>query len=98
MTVAMLMYNTVQVSKSRLFLLMGKNFNQSLRQHNHSPNNIVERKIRITSWKITKEFAKHKPFKGALRAYEENTGGKWRLSLLPLHPLEKVPSDIEVDS
>merc|ERR1712130_64760 len=33
---------------------------------------------------------------GALRAYEENTGGKWRLSLLPLHPLEKVPSDIEV--
>ena len=34
--------------------------------------------------------------KGALRAYEENTEGKWRLSLLPLHPLEKVPSDIEV--
>ena len=29
MTVAMLMYNTVQVSKSRLFLVMGKNFNQS---------------------------------------------------------------------
>ena len=73
-------------------------FQSELRQHNHSPNNIVEKKSRITSWKITKEFAKHKPFKGALRAYEENTGGKWRLSLLPLHPLEKVPSDIEVDS
>ena len=33
---------------------------------------------------------------GALRAHAENTEGKWRLSLLPLHPLEKVPSDIEV--
>jgi len=33
---------------------------------------------------------------GALRAHQEAVAGEWKLSLLPLHPLEKVPSDIEV--
>merc|ERR1719495_2163474 len=32
----------------------------------------------------------------AVRVHEENSGSRWKLSLLPLHPLEKVPSDIEV--
>jgi len=32
----------------------------------------------------------------ALRAHSETVSGGWKLSLLPLHPLEKVPSDIEV--
>jgi len=33
---------------------------------------------------------------GALRAHQEAVAGEWTLSLLPLHPLERVPSDIEV--
>merc|ERR1719490_362737 len=45
---------------------------------------------------MTVAMLMHNTVQGALRAYEENTEGKWRLSLLPLHPLEKVPSDIEV--
>jgi len=32
----------------------------------------------------------------ATRSHKANTGSQWKLSLLPLHPLEKVPSDIEV--
>ena len=32
----------------------------------------------------------------AVRAHSEAKSGEWRLSLLPLRPLEKVPSDIEV--
>ena len=31
-----------------------------------------------------------------MRAHSEDMSGEWRLSLLPLRPLEKVPSDIEV--
>lgn len=32
----------------------------------------------------------------AIRSHKERLGGKWNLSLLPLNPLSKVPSDIEV--
>jgi len=45
---------------------------------------------------MTVAMLMHNTVQGALRAHAENTEGKWRLSLLPLHPLEKVPSDIEV--
>ena len=36
------------------------------------------------------------PFRAAQKAREKLVGGKWNLRLLPLSPLEKVPSDIEV--
>ena len=35
-------------------------------------------------------------FRAAQKAREKLVGGKWNLRLLPLSPLEKVPSDIEV--
>ena len=36
------------------------------------------------------------PLRAAQKAREKLVGGKWNLRLLPLSPLEKVPSDIEV--
>merc|ERR1712106_657895 len=38
----------------------------------------------------------HNTVYSANRTYLANTGSSWKLSLLPLRPLEKVPSDIEV--
>merc|ERR1719186_1942232 len=32
----------------------------------------------------------------AVRSFEEDSSSAWKLSYLPLHPLEKVPTDIEV--
>merc|ERR1712038_1419330 len=38
----------------------------------------------------------HNTVFSARRSYLANAGSSWKLSLLPLNPLEKVPSDIEV--
>merc|ERR1719158_2816781 len=45
---------------------------------------------------MTVAMLMHNTVYSANRTYLANSGSAWKLSLLPLHPLEKVPSDIEV--
>ena len=86
MTVAMLMYNTVQVN--------------TLLQYHQSPRAMCLLPCHLITWcLVTCPPATPSPGpQGALRAHQEAVAGEWKLSLLPLHPLEKVPSDIEVYS
>ena len=45
---------------------------------------------------MTVAMLMHNTVFSARRSYLANAGSSWKLSLLPLNPLEKVPSDIEV--
>merc|ERR1711970_455699 len=45
---------------------------------------------------MTVAMLMHNTVYSANRTYLANSGSAWKLSLLPLHPLDKVPSDIEV--
>jgi methylenetetrahydrofolate dehydrogenase (NADP+)/methenyltetrahydrofolate cyclohydrolase/formyltetrahydrofolate synthetase len=45
---------------------------------------------------MTVAMLMHNTVYSATRSYQANSGSAWKLSLLPLNPLDKVPSDIEV--
>ena len=45
---------------------------------------------------MTVAMLMHNTVYSATKSYQANAGSSWKLSLLPLHPLEKVPTDIEV--